>query len=70
MLNTNVDEIIVEGGKVTGIRSGNEVAKAPLIICDPSYVSSMNKTKVVGKIVRAICIMDHAIPNTKEATSL
>jgi Rab GDP dissociation inhibitor len=37
MLNTNVDEILFESGKVVGIRSGTEVAKAPLIICDPSY---------------------------------
>ena len=70
MLNTNVDEILFESGRVTGIRSGTEVAKAPLVICDPSYVMNLKKTKVTGKIIRAICIMDHPIPNTKEATSL
>jgi len=70
MLNTNVDEILFEGGKVTGIRSGTEVAKAPLVICDPSYANGLNKTKVTGKIIRAICIMDHPIPNTHEATSV
>jgi RAB protein geranylgeranyltransferase component A len=37
MLNTKVDEILMENGKVTGIRSGDNKAMAPLIICDPSY---------------------------------
>lgn len=68
MLNTNVDEILYENGKATGIRSGEEVAKAPLIICDPSYVPD-KKVKVIGKIIRAICITDHPIPSTNESTS-
>ena len=38
MLNTPVDEILMgEDGKVTGIRSGDQTATAPLVICDPSY---------------------------------
>ena len=37
MLNTQVDEILFEGGKVSGIRSGKDQAKAPIVICDPSY---------------------------------
>jgi len=69
MLNTKVDEIIFDGGKVTGIRSGDEQAKAPMVICDPSYVKGLGKTKTVGKVIRAICILDHTIPNTKDATS-
>lgn len=70
MLNMPVDEILMEGGKATGIRCGQETAKAPLIICDPSYVTGMNKTKVIGKVIRAICIMDHPIPNTNNASSI
>ena len=38
MLNTEVNEILMEGGKVVGIKSGDQTAKAPLVICDPSYV--------------------------------
>jgi len=39
MLNTKVDEILLdEKNKVTGIRCGNDTAKAPLVICDPTYV--------------------------------
>jgi Rab GDP dissociation inhibitor len=73
MLNTKVDEILFnkDTGKVTGIRSGTEEAKAPLIICDPSYVKDLTgKTKEAGKVIRAICILDHHIPNTNEATSV
>lgn len=70
MLNTNVDEILMEGGKVTGIRSGEETAKAPLVICDPSYVANMNKTKSIGKTIRAIVLLDHPLPNTHNASSV
>ena len=69
MLNTRVDEILMKDGKVCGIKSGEEEAKAPIVICDPSYVQSLGKVKAVGKIVRAICIMDHPIPHTNNATS-
>lgn len=71
MLNTKVDELIVEDGKVTGIRSGEEVAKAPLVICDPSYVleGMPSKVRAVGKVIRAICIMDHPIPSTNDSAS-
>ncbi len=69
MLNTKVDEILFEGGKVCGIRSGEESARAPMIICDPSYVKDLEKTKATGKIIRCICILDHPIPNTHNATS-
>ena len=37
MLNTAVDEILMEGGKAVGIKSGEDTAKAPIVICDPSY---------------------------------
>jgi Rab GDP dissociation inhibitor len=69
MLNTKVDEIIFKDGKVAGIRSGTEEAKAPLVICDPSYVKGLSKVKEVGKIIRAICILDHPIPSTNDSTS-
>ena len=69
MLNTAVDEILMEDGKAVGVRCGEESARAPLVICDPTYVTGKDKTRVVGKVVRAICIMDHFIPNTNDATS-
>lgn len=70
MLNTPVDEILFDAdGKVTGIKSGDATATAPLVICDPSYTTS-DKIKTIGKVIRAICIMDHPIPNTKDAQSI
>lgn len=71
MLNTPVDEVLFNAeGQVTGVRSGEQTARAPLIICDPSYVKGLNKTKPVGKVIRAICIMDHPIPNTDNVPSI
>jgi Rab GDP dissociation inhibitor len=73
MLNTPVNDILFNNGKVCGIKSGAEEAKAPLVICDPSYVlgstTTQGKVKAVGKIIRAICILDHPIPNTNDSTS-
>mmetsp|Transcript_9891 Transcript_9891/g.16631 ORF Transcript_9891/g.16631 Transcript_9891/m.16631 type:complete len:329 (+) Transcript_9891:17-1003(+) len=70
MLNRNVDEILFDGdGKVTGIRSGEETAKAPIVICDPSYTTN-DRLKPSGQVIRAICLMDHPIPNTNDAQSI
>ena len=45
MLNTGVDEILIDAdGRACGVRSGEESARAPLVICDPTYVASLNKT--------------------------
>ena len=62
--------IIGDVNKVAGIISNGEKATAPMIICDPSYVKGLNKTKVVGKVIRAICILDHMIPNTNNSSSV
>ena len=70
MLNTPVDEILFEENKVSGIVSNGEKATAPMVICDPSYVKGLTKTKVVGRVIRAICIIDHPIPNTNNASSV
>ena len=70
MLNTPVEEITFgEDGKVTGIKSGENTATAPLVICDPSYTTA-DRIKSVGKVIRAICLMDHPIPETKDAPSI
>ena len=69
MLNTNVDEILFKDGKVTGIRSGEDTATAPIVICDPTYTTS-DRLKPTGKIIRAICLLDHPIPETAGAASV
>jgi Rab GDP dissociation inhibitor len=61
MLNTPVDRIIVEGGKATGIESQGRKAFAPVIIGDPSYFTGIaGKTRQNRKVVRAICLLNHA----------
>jgi len=62
MLNKQIDEIVYENGKVVGVRSENETAKAKQVIGDPSYFPT--KVRKVGEVVRAICILTHPIPNT------
>uniref|UniRef100_A0A0N5BXM5 Rab GDP dissociation inhibitor n=1 Tax=Strongyloides papillosus TaxID=174720 RepID=A0A0N5BXM5_STREA len=67
MLDKQIDEIIFENGKVVGVRSGDEVAKCKQLYCDPSYLPE--KCEKVSEVVRAICILDHPIPNTRDAGS-
>ena len=71
MLNKSIDEIVFNSeGKVEGVKSGDEIAKAPIVICDPSYVQgTTGNVKSVGKVIRSICLLDHPVPNTKDATS-
>lgn len=70
MLQTKVDEITFDGeGKVTGIRCGEDTAKAPIVICDPSYTTN-DRLKPCGKVIRAICLLDHPIPNTNDVSSV
>lgn len=65
MLNKAVDGFeFDEDGKVTGVRSGEEVARCKMVICDPSYVPP-ERTTMRGYIIRSICILDHPIPGTK-----
>lgn len=67
MLDKPIDEIVMEDGKVVGVKSGGETARAKQVFCDPTYVQ--DKVKQVGQVVRAICLLDHPLPNTKDALS-
>jgi len=70
MLNTKVDEITMNAdGKVTGIRCGDDIATAPIVICDPTYAKD-DFLKPTGKVIRAICFLNHPIPDTNNATSI
>jgi len=69
MLNAKVDEILFgENGKVSGVRIGEDIAKAPIVICDPSYTTN-DRLKPTGKVIRAICLLNHPIPDTNNAAS-
>ncbi|XP_037958287.1 rab GDP dissociation inhibitor beta [Teleopsis dalmanni] len=68
MLDKPIDEIVLgEGGRVIGVRSGDEVAKCKQVYCDPSYVQE--KVRKKGQVIRCICILDHPVSNTKDALS-
>jgi Rab GDP dissociation inhibitor len=67
MLDKPIDELVMEDGKVVGVKSGEETARCSMVICDPSYAPNLCKKS--GQVVRAICILDHPIPNTKDAAS-
>jgi Rab GDP dissociation inhibitor len=67
MLNKPVDEIVYENGVVTGVKSEGEVAKCKFVVADPSYFP--DKVKKTGQVIRAICILNHPIPETNNADS-
>jgi len=67
MLDKPIDEIVMEGGKVVGVKSGGETAKCKQVYCDPTYCPDM--VKKTGQVVRCICLLDHPLPNTKDSLS-
>jgi Rab GDP dissociation inhibitor len=67
MLDKPVDEIVIQDGRVVGVRSDKEIAKCKLVVCDPSYIP--DRVKKTGQVIRAICILNHPIPNTKDSLS-
>jgi len=68
MLDKPIDGLVYEGGRVVGVKSGNEVAKCKFVVGDPSYFP--DKVKNVGKVARIICILNHPIPNTGGESSM
>jgi Rab GDP dissociation inhibitor len=75
MLNTSLDEIIYEDGKAVGIKATMRnmepemkfETRAKTIIGDPSYFP--DKVRVVGHVLRAICILKHPIAQTNDSDS-
>merc|ERR1712169_29760 len=74
MLNTSVDEIKYDGDKAVGIKATmtgmDEMkfeTKAGMIIADPSYFPG--QAKVVGHVLRAICILKHPLAGTNDSDS-
>jgi hypothetical protein len=70
MLNKpNLELLFDDTGAFCGVKDQDgAVAKAPLVIGDPSYF--VDKTRAIGKVVRAVCIMNHPIPNTGDSHSV
>ena len=53
MLDKPVDEIVCDGGKLIGVRSGNDVARCDMVICDPTYAP--DRCKKVGQVILVTC---------------
>uniref|UniRef100_A0A914E7X1 Rab GDP dissociation inhibitor n=1 Tax=Acrobeloides nanus TaxID=290746 RepID=A0A914E7X1_9BILA len=67
MLDKAVDGLVIENGKVVGVRCGNEVARCKQVYCDPSY--AQDRVKKTGQVIRAICLLNHPIPSTNDSQS-
>ncbi|XP_066448219.1 rab GDP dissociation inhibitor beta [Eleutherodactylus coqui] len=67
MLNKPIEELVIECGKIVGVKSEGEIARCKQLICDPSYVT--NRVTKVGQVIRVICILSHPIKNTNDADS-
>eukprot|EP00939_MAST-03C_sp_MAST-3C-sp1_P004430 g4430.t1 len=65
MLDQPTPEVLFDStGRAVGIKSGDRAATATVIMGQPHYFPKA-KTKVVGKVARAICLLDHPIPYTE-----
>lgn len=75
MLDKPIDEIVTKDGKFVGVRSGTETVKAKQVIGDPSYFGAGKQTEgqlravEESKVVRAICVLKHPIPETEDSDS-
>jgi len=67
MLEKPVEEIVMEDGKVVGVKSQGEIAKTKMVIADPSYFP--DRVKKVSQVVRAICILKHPIASANNSPS-
>ncbi|XP_066931000.1 rab GDP dissociation inhibitor beta-like [Clytia hemisphaerica] len=67
MLDKPVEEIVMEDGKVVGVKSGGETAKTKMVIADPSYFP--DRVKKVSQVVRAICLLKHPIQKAGNSPS-
>lgn len=78
MLAKPISEIIYDDkGKFVGVKSDGEIVKAKKVIGDPSYFVEKSgrgegeeKVFMEGRVVRAICLLRHPIPNTDDSDSV
>lgn len=70
MLGTPIDEVLYDEDKrFAGVVTKEGTAKAPIVIADPTYFPERVK-KTGHKVIRAMCIMDHPVPNTHDLDSV
>merc|ERR1711971_1338163 len=70
MLDKKIEKIHFDDSEthVIGVHDGEALAKCSAIVCDPSYAP--DRVKATGKVIRAICILNKPIANTKDAQSV
>lgn len=70
MLGTPIDEVLYDDNKkFAGVVTKEGTAKAPIVIADPTYFPELVK-KSGHKVIRAMCILDHPVPNTHDLDSV
>lgn len=70
MLDTPIDEVLYDEKKqFKGVVTKEGTAKAPIVIADPTYFPDRVK-KTGHKVIRAMCILDHPVPNTNNLDSV
>lgn len=70
MLGTPIDEVLYdEDKKFAGVKTKEGTAKAPIVIADPTYFPERVK-KSGSRVIRAMCILDHPVPNTHDLDSV
>ncbi|XP_049894859.1 rab GDP dissociation inhibitor beta [Epinephelus moara] len=67
LLNRAVDELVMDNGQVKAVKSEGKLYSCKQLICDPSYVP--NRVRKVGRVIRVICLLNHPVKNTHEASS-
>ncbi|CAL8338543.1 unnamed protein product [Merluccius merluccius] len=67
LVNRVVDEIVMENGKVAAVKSQGDLFRCKQLICGASYVP--HRVKRVGRVIRVICLLNHPIKHTHEASS-
>jgi Rab GDP dissociation inhibitor len=65
---SDVKVVYDESGRAVGVTSEGETAKCKFVVGDPSYFSE--RIRPTSRVVRAICILSHPIPNTDNAHSV
>jgi Rab GDP dissociation inhibitor len=74
MLNQDIEKMeFGADGKVNAVVDGEKKANTTIVIASPYYLvktGQQAKLKEIGKVIRAICLLDHPIPDTKKANSM
>ena len=63
-----IEVVYDESGVYEGVRCGEEFVKSKFVVGSPDYFRE--RVIKTGKVVRAMCVLDHPIPGTNDANSL